>query len=120
MILFFDLKALLKLSKDNPDAILKNLQEYYDAKKRKHLPKYPLRGTSWILYPEPLFNNTQIDIGYRVQYILLAARRDYYLYRTYGTKNLILSYFPDLELSKITHNPLLTITQTEIKFKYEG
>jgi hypothetical protein len=116
----FNLDKLLKLSKGDSTAILKNLKEYYEAKKQKTLPKYALSGQSWIINPEPLFYKHEVDIGFRVQYILLAARRDYYLYRTYGTKSLILSYFPDLEIDKIKHNPLLIITKTEIKFKYEG
>lgn len=118
-VIRFSLDKLLKLSKGNSNNIIKNLQEYYTAKKNKTFIKHNLSGSEWIINPEPLFYRQEVDVGFRVQYILLAARRDFYLYRTYGNKSLLLSYFPDLEMEKIKHNPLLTITETEIKFKYE-
>lgn len=118
-MILFNLEKLVKLSKGNPTKILKNLQDYYIAKKKNYIPRYALRGESWILNPEPLFSRIDVDIGFRVQYILLAARRDRYLYNTYGTKTLLLSYFPDLDIDKIKYNPLLTITKSEIHFKYE-
>lgn len=76
-------------------------------------------GTSFILNPDPLFKIKDVDINYIVQYIKLAARRDYWLYKQAGVKSLQLSYFPDVRMEVIKTNPLLKITKTEIFFYYE-
>ena len=78
----------------------------------------PLTGNSFLLFPEPLFiDNT--DILYLVQYIKLAALRDWNLYKQYKYKSLQTSFFPDLNYDAIRSNPLLKITPTQITFKYE-
>jgi hypothetical protein len=75
-------------------------------------------GSSFLLNPEPLFKSN-VDVLYIMQYIKLAAKRDYSLYKYYGVKSLPLSYFPDINLGVIKTNPLLKITPTEIFFEYE-
>ncbi len=45
--------------------------------------------------------------------------RNYLLYKQYKYKALETSFYPDLNWNAIKHNPLLIITQAEIKFKYE-
>jgi hypothetical protein len=80
--------------------------------------KVSLTGNSFLLSPGPLFTDNA-DILYKVQYVKLAARRDWNLYKQYKYKSLQTSYFPDIKYDSIKYNPLLKITPTEISFKYE-
>jgi hypothetical protein len=81
--------------------------------------RLPLNGFSYMLNPAPIFNNKNIDIAHIIQYIKLAGRRDYALYILNKVITLDLSYFPDLDTSKILANPLLKILNKQIHFKYE-
>ena len=75
---------------------------------------------NFLLHPERVLADTKTLDDYKLQYLILTAYRDYNLYYTYGTKRLPLSFFPDLDIGKIRHNPLLEITNdNHIKFKYE-
>lgn len=119
MTLFFDLDKLELHSKNDP-------RRFIDLLRTKHLGllylryKVNLSGTSFILNPEPLFDGvSNQDIYYTIQYIKLAAKRDYTLYKEYQCRSLILSYYPDLYISNIKTNPLLKITKTEVLFIYE-
>lgn len=76
-------------------------------------------GSSYLLNPKDLFNDKSTDPSYIVQYIKLAARRDYAMYKLYNTTYLDLSYYPDIDRSKISHNPLLKIAGNKLFFKYE-
>lgn len=117
--LFYNEKLLLVKAKNNPDKVVELLKTYYNQKTNKQFISINLEGNSFILNPIDLFNDSSNTI-YKSQYIILAAKRDYYLYSTYKIKSLQLSFFPDLNIEKIKTNPLLTINKTEIKFKYEG
>ena len=116
MTLFFDLAKLEKLTQDNPKTFITLLRDLYNKKLFNKVNT--LHGNSFILNPEYLFTST-VDIGYLIQYIKLAARRDYTLYKHYGTKTLLLSFYPDINLEAIKTNPLLKITESEIYFLYE-
>ena len=113
MTLFFDLSKLEKLSNTNSNKFITLLKHYYTKKLSVNL-----KGTSFLINPEPLFTST-VDTAYIVQYIKLAARRDYSLYKFYGNKTLLLSYYPDINLEAIKTNPLLKITDSEIHFLIE-
>lgn len=124
MALFFNLQILEAQSCNDAIKFMEMLEFHYS----KRLPnkytirkfsKVPLHGQSFILNPLELFRDTTTDILYKVQYVKLAARRDWNLYRQYKYKALNTSYFPDLAYDAIKTNPLLKITQTEIYFKYE-
>lgn len=117
-LLLFDYKKLVEIAKNNPHKIVSLLKQYHTQKTKKTYIENNLNGSSFILHPEKLFRSTVEDI-FKAQYIILAARRDYIFFKLYGITSLNLSYFPDINLEKIKHNPLLTITKTEIKFKYE-
>ena len=124
MALFFNLEKLEEQSCNDPVKFLAMLENYFmkrlPNKYSKHLhSKVPLNGKSFLLYPADLFKDRTSDILYKVQYIKLAARRDWNLYKQYAYKGLQLSYFPDLLYDSIRSNPLLEITQTDIHFKYE-
>ena len=124
MALFFNLQTLETQSQNDANKFMAMLEYHYSkrlpSKYSKYLPsKVPLNGGSYILNPLALFNDKSTDILYKLQYIKLAGRRDYSLYKLYKYKALQLSYYPDIIYDTIKHNPLLTITQTEITFKYE-
>lgn len=76
-------------------------------------------GSSYLRNPEPLLSDMLTDPSYIAQYIRLAARRSYMLFKVYGVKYLDLSSFPEVDISQISHNPLLTIAQNKVYFKHE-
>jgi hypothetical protein len=123
--LFFDLNLLEKAADKDMKKFVAILYAFYYKKlpsRRKgalYVKKLNIGGFSFLLNPDPLFTLKNIDIAYIVQYIKLAARRDYNLYKYYKVKSLPLSYFPDINMQAIRTNPLLNITNTEIFFKYE-
>ena len=123
-MLFFNLQTLEAQSCDNAIKFITLLKHHYD----RRLPskwleiqpsKVSLYGRSFILNPDPLFNNKSVDIIYKVQYVKLAARRDYSFYKEYDYRGLKTSYYPDLNYDAIKTNPLLKITKSDILFKYE-
>ena len=124
MALFFNLQTLESQSDNDSNKFMAMLEYHYNkrlpSKYSKYKPsKVSLAGGSYLLNPADLFSNKSTDILFKIQYIKLAGRRDYSFYKQYHSKALQLSYYPDLILSAIKHNPLLIITQSEILFKYE-
>jgi hypothetical protein len=118
MTFFFNLENLEKESCNDTKKFLDILNRVYN--KKYFNIKHNMRGISFLLNPAPLFSiHKSIDTAYIVQYVKLAGRRDYSLYKHYGIKSLPLSYFPDINMSAIKTNPLLKITNTEIYFLYE-
>lgn len=124
MALFFNLEVLEKESNQDVDKFLAILEYHYSKKLPKNAytkykpSKANLTGSSFIINPAPLFKS-ELPAVYKVQYIKLAARRDYLLYRRYNVVHLDLSMYPDIDLEKIKRNPLLIITNNQIKFKFE-
>lgn len=125
MTLFFNLQTLETKTKCNPQTLVETLKLHYLGKtlprnsKDKVKPIRNLVGTSFLLNAASLFADTTTDIVYKAQYIRLAGRRDYVLYKLYGYRYLDLSYFLDIDLNAIKYNPLLTINNRQIYFKYE-
>lgn len=125
MALFFDIVKLEEQSQNDTNRFLWML--YYHWNKAAPLTKYnqklrskvSLVGHSYLLNPKDFFADRHTDDLFRVQYIKLAGRRDYSLYKGYKYAGLQTSYFPDLIYDSLKHNPLLEITPTEILFKYE-
>ena len=125
MALFFNLETLEAQSCNNTEQFLSMLEFHYS----KRLPanhftklkpsKVSLAGTSFLLNPLDFFKDKSTDPIFKIQYVKLAARRDYNLFKQYGYKSLQTSYFPDIKYDSIKYNPLLKITPTEISFKYE-
>jgi hypothetical protein len=121
MTLFFNLENLDKEAGGDYRRYVELLYRKFYNKlptKRSKPVKLNLNGTSFILNPAPLFLE-KIDIAYLIQYIKLAGMRDYTLYKQYGVTSLPLSYFPDVNIDNIKHNPLLTITEDSIFFRHE-
>ena len=124
LALFFNLQTLESQSDNDSNKFMAMLEYHFSkrlpSKYSKYKPsKVSLAGGSYLLNPLDLFNDKSTDILFKIQYIKLAGRRDYSLYKLYRYKALQLSYYPDIMLDAIKHNPLLNITQSEILFKYE-
>lgn len=125
MALFFNLKTLEAQSCNNATKFIDMLEFHFTkrlpaTRDSKSVPsKVPLNGNSFILNPRDFFKDKTTDILFKVQYVKLAGRRDYNLYKQYGYKALNTSFFPDINYNVIKLNPLLTITQSELTFKYE-
>ena len=123
MTLFFSLEKLEKQADGNDPKFMQILWDHHQRKllKRPTLNKVrykPINGSSYLLNPQPLFNQN-IDIAYVVQYVKLAARRDYTLFTLFQQIALDLSYFPDLDVMAVGRNPLLIVKTKHIQFKSE-
>lgn len=123
-MLFFDILALEANTQCDPQQMLDKLYLHYTKKliPKSHFSAKPIAnlvGNSFLVNPQDFFDDKTTDIIYRSQYIQLAGRRDYSLYKYYQQTHLDLSYFQDLDISKISHNPLLTIDKNKLHFKYE-
>ena len=92
----------------------KNFRSKYILLDRKKL----LSGTSYILNIDSL-ERAKVPSEYMAQYIMLASRRSYYLYKSIGQIYLDLLDYPDLILSRVSSNPLLRIENDRMYFKYE-
>jgi len=125
MILFFNLSVLEAETLGNPKQMVEKLRLFYTKKqipKNSYSKVKPIRnliGNSYLINPDGFFADNITDIIYKSQYIQLAGRRDYSLYKLFNVKYLDLSYFRDIDLDNIKTNPLITITQNKIYFKYE-
>lgn len=124
MTVFFNLQTLEEQAGSDSIKFLTLLEYHYTKKLATRYSKYKpsrvsLTGFSYLLNPVDFFQDNITDILYKVQYIKLAARRDYNLYKQYAYKGLQISFYPDLKIERIKQNPLLNITQQEILFKFE-
>ena len=124
MALFFNLDLLETETNCDPKLMLSMLERHFSKrlipKNRHELNSFKnLSGHSFLLNAQPLFSET-CDIAHKAQYIRLAGRRDYTLYKLYRVVYLDLSYFKDIDLDALKHNPLLTITDNKIYFKHEN
>lgn len=124
MTLFFNLELLETESLCEPKLMLVLLEKHFNKKlipkNSRELARYKnLAGHSFLLNPKPLFEDTA-DIAHKAQYIRLAGRRDYSLYKFYKLTYLDLSFFMEINLDLIKHNPLLELTSNKIHFKYES
>lgn len=124
MALFFNLELLEAESHCDPKLMLSMLERHSGKrlipKNKRDTNNYRnLAGHSFLLDANSLFQDPS-DIAHKTQYIRLAGRRDYSLYKLYKVIYLDLSYYKDIDLNLIKHNPLLKITDNKIYFKYES
>lgn len=125
-MIFFNLQTLEDDTLCNSEYMVIALHKFFKGiyypknsrEKYKPLPNLTA-GTSYLLNPADFFNDKSTDNIYKAQYIRLAGRRDYSLYKAYNIKTLDLNMYPDLNLQVIRSNPLLTIANKQLKFKYE-
>lgn len=124
-MLFFDINKLEELSCNDPKLLLSILLKHWDKnasvsrKINALFERISLTGNSYLLNPKDLFNDQRTDDLFKTQYIKLAGRRDYGLYKLYKYAGLQTSFYPDLIYDSIKHNPLLVIKQNEILFTHE-
>ena len=123
---FFNLDTLEEGTECNSEYLVIALQKFWlgirypKNAREKHKPlKHLAAGSSWLINPAALFNDKSTDIAYKAQYIRLAGRRNFAMYKTHGITYLDLTLYPDIDMTVIAHNPLLTITNKQIHFKYE-
>jgi len=120
--LFFNIQKLEEVTKCNADLMLLHLNIWRSKIIPKSAPKgtkqVNLAGSSYLLNFDDLLHHVG-DTLWKGQYIRLAARRDYMLYKMYRAKYLDLSYFPDIDINAIKHNPLLEIVGNKLYFKFE-
>ncbi len=124
MTLFFNLENLEKEAQNDPTRFITLLYRLHYKKLPKNRnsirpAKLPLVGSSFLLNPGPLFRE-KVDSLFILQYIKLAGRRDYTLYKEFKLTSLPLSYYPDINMSAVRPNPLLTLKDNQIFFKYES
>lgn len=116
MALFFDLTSIQKEAKCNPNTIL----TIFDSLSNNLSLGSKFVGTNFLLNPKGLLTRkTNIDILYKIQYIVLASKRDYINYKLYNFAGLDLSLYPDLNRKAIASNPLLEIKNNILYFLYE-
>ena len=125
MALYFDLLKLESLTNGDPEYMITALEHWYNKryipknKYEKYKPlKEPLNGKSFLINPRDFFDDKTTDVLFRAQYLQLAGRRDYLLYKQYGVTYLDLSHFPDIN-KKIYTNPLINLKENKLHFKYE-
>ena len=123
MILFYNIDLLEKETKGDPHYMVVALQRWFNKDlvpknaKEKYKPlSKSLHGSSFLSKPEPFFEDTTTDIIWRIQYLKVAAKRDYTLYKLYRLTNLDRTFVPDLNINAIQANPLLIITNKNIYF----
>lgn len=126
MTLFFNLELLEKETKGDLRYMVVALHRWFNKElvpksaRQKYKPlSKSLHGSSFLINPKAFFNDTTTDIIWKIQYLKLAAKRDYTLYKLYGLKWLDMSFMPDLNLTAIQSNPLIKIIDNKIYFKYE-
>jgi hypothetical protein len=125
MTLFFNISLLEQDTQCNPKLMVEKLRLWYGRKRipksydTKIKPISRLFGDSFLLNPQDFFSDTKTDITYKSQYLQLAGRRIWSDYIHFGATYLDLSLFEDVDLIKLKTNPLLTIKNNKIYFKYE-
>jgi hypothetical protein len=126
MTLFFNIELLEQKTNSDPIYMLKALHNWFVKRrvpknsKEKYKPlQISLKGSSYLLNPKDFFADKSTDIIWLIHYLKLAACRDYTLYTLYGIKYLDISFMPDLNIEAIKLNPILSITDNKIYFKYE-
>ena len=126
MTLFFNILLLEQETLCDPDYMVQALKFHWQKRtiaKSKYSAFKPIQkslaGSSFLLNPTDFFKDKTTDIRYLAQYIRLCGRRDYTLFKSHRIKYLDLTYFSDLNLPALESNPLLEITNKQIKFKYE-
>lgn len=126
-MLFFDLSILEEDTNGDYVYLVAALEKFWRKQyipknsQEKHKPLKRLKaGNSWLLNPAKLFNSKCEDTAYKAQYIRLAGRRDFAAYKLYGVTYLDLGFFPDLNLAAVSHNPLISVSNNKLYFKYES
>lgn len=110
---FFNYENLFIAANGNPDKMLKLISD------EKLIQE--LLGHSWIKNLDSIVGSYLVSSRHKAEYIGLCALRDYSNYTKYGDTSLHIDLIPEYIPWKILvrENPLLTLTDNIIKFKYE-
>lgn len=120
MILFFDIKRLEQTSQKTGYSLLVLLKALKANRILKRFPEIStLKGRSFLLNPDSLFEDRSTDPVHIAQYIKLAGRRSYSLYKVFDVTYLDLALYPEADIQQLKYNPLLKIVNNKIQFKYE-
>lgn len=106
MITFYSIPKLLKASNNNVDKILALIKD----KKFK--------GDSYLLNLDKLLGSIATNF-HKAEYVYLASFRNYADYALLGIDFLDLSLIPDINISTIRSNTLISIENNKIIFKKE-
>ena len=125
MALFYNIHLLEQFSKGNPATVIELLTDWYNKKTIAKNSKDPFvprnySGSNFLLNPKDFLNDKRTDIYFRLQYLRLSSLRNYADYKLFEQTWLDTTLYPDLNRQAIQQNPLLTINNTKIHFKYEG
>jgi hypothetical protein len=85
---------------------------------RKVIKSSNVDGTSFIINIDDLISSQCKDSDL-ASYIYLSSFRNYSDFILFGIKYLDISYIPDIDITLYKDNPLLSITDKLIKFKFE-
>lgn len=125
-MLFFDLTILEAGTSCDPPWLVTALYKFWKGQllprniTESYKPLPNMRsGSSFLLNPRDLFKDRSVDYSCKAQYIRLAGRRNFADYKSYSQVSLDTSYFPDLDIKALQYNPLLTLNNNHIHFKYE-
>lgn len=108
MIIFYSMPKLLNLSNNNVDKAIKLLENYKENKNK-------LLGDSYILRLDKLLEARASNLQ-KIEYLYFAAFRSFADYKLLGINYLDISYIPDIEVTKIRDNVLISIINNQIKF----
>lgn len=111
MTTFYSLPKLLKLSEGKVDKIISLLENYKDNKNK-------LLGNSYLLSLDKLLDARASNF-HKAEYVYFASFRVYADYTLLGIDYLDLSYIPDIDVTRIRGNTLISIENNQIKFKKE-
>lgn len=121
MTVFFDISKLEQAAGVDAQKFIALFKLHFTKELPSKRSKYKpinLSGKSFLLNPKQLLLANVLG-NFKVQYIKLAARRDYSTYKLLKQTGLDLTLFPDVGLDLIKHNPLLTILDQQVHFKFE-
>lgn len=122
-VLFFNSEYLFKDSATRNNSMYLLHKLYYgrlasSSKELRQLSK--LKNGNSFLLNFPALYNCNIDVLQKQQYLLLASKRNFADYLILNNPNLDLSLYPEISIDKLKNNPLLTINNNLIIFKFES
>jgi len=126
MIFFFNLQVLEQTTNLDSQYLFEALKKAWQGRtipknireKYKPIPDVT-PGSSFLLNAKSLFLDKTTRVVDKAQYIRLAGRRNYIMYKLQQHKYLDLTLYPDLNTGIIKHNPLLIIDNNKLRFIYE-
>ena len=124
-MLYYNWKRIMRLSERKSCKIISAIESMLQNKPSSYFAKHlvkngiDLKGTSYLLNPEPLVAKRYLwGSKHTAEYIGLAALRNIVDYTVFGDKSLEIEKSP-IPIEKLKSNKLLTIRNGRIYFYYE-